>query len=103
MVWGSNENYYTIGDTPYPEDQTTRENQQPYLDLRCERPCWHCGGKHMTAMHLQYTHELSHQILTPHQICGNNAHHHLANMSVSVRFAKCCMIMKFGTRPVHMV
>ena len=45
MVWGSNQNYYTIGPTPYVEDHTVRENDQPVLDLRCDHPCWHCGGK----------------------------------------------------------
>ncbi|BDA41752.1 hypothetical protein COCOBI_02-5450 [Coccomyxa sp. Obi] len=50
MVWGSNQNYYTIGPTPYPEDQTVRENEQPFLDLRCDHPCWHCGGTWLMAV-----------------------------------------------------
>lgn len=48
MVWGSNQNYYTVGPTPYPEDHTTRENEHPILDMRCNQPCWHCGGGYLS-------------------------------------------------------
>lgn len=44
MVWAGDRNYFTIGDTAYPEDQTVLEHKEDLVCNKCDESCWHSGG-----------------------------------------------------------
>jgi hypothetical protein len=46
LISSGSPNYFLLGDTPYPEDQTELETREAVLNLRCDQPCWHCGGRY---------------------------------------------------------
>jgi len=44
MVWAGDRNYYTTGETAYPEDHTELETKEAVAYNRCNKSCWHSGG-----------------------------------------------------------
>ena len=44
MVWAGDRNYFTCGETAYPEDHTVLETKEPVAYNRCDESCWHSGG-----------------------------------------------------------
>ena len=45
MVWAGDRNYFTSGETAYPEDHTVLETKEPLAYNRCDESCWHSGGE----------------------------------------------------------
>ena len=45
MVWAGDRNYFTSGETAYPEDHTVLETKEALAYNRCDESCWHSGGK----------------------------------------------------------
>ncbi len=44
MVWAGDRNYFTSGETAYPEDHTVLETKEALAYNRCDESCWHSGG-----------------------------------------------------------
>ncbi|CAL5219354.1 g1170 [Coccomyxa viridis] len=51
MVWAGDRNYFTSGETAYPEDHTVLETKEALAYNRCDESCWHSGGTWLMAVY----------------------------------------------------